>query len=461
MSDTPKDSKPRGSITQVNNLIHAMGGKYHNPLERTHHKWLARQRASKVRMFCWLYDHTCDYQASKYTRDFGPRSPYARDQNGKELHLEHMAADWGVDIRNVLRDWDEGVREGIWRNGTEDQGSKRLYFCGEVAVPADEAAEIGVDSPQSRVCTYPWEKLPPYISKHIQTLPPERIDEFWVGYDVNELVGKKLDALAVAAARDVMEQEHDNWFQEFGASKIRQEHNNGLSPEEQAAREERLAGLRPVLAGYVHTLKQTVQTTPRTPYKAEKTGVQGDVSLLPSELQKEQNSGASEGSETLVSRPGKHSPSHQGQKLNALPAAEEAISTWLKQPQGRFPEVPVEAGIEACKHYPEAAQLYFHELTHVKEWAKDPAFAEFSEDRKTDQIFVGRLILITGAGRDVNRAMAYLLEVVAKFKGLGHGALGKRPRSPNDEGGPRTFGLFLEWARDFAKARARGRAAGA
>jgi len=410
-------------MKQVSRLIKAIGGKHHNPLEGTHHKWLGTARQSKIRIFLWLFERTCEYDCAKYSAEFGTRSPYARDKRGKALTLSHMAADFGIDPHNLRKDWEEGVAEGIWRNGDENEGENRLYLCGQVEVAPKKRPE----TPENGVCTYPWEKLPSYISNHIQTLPAERIAEFWGRYRVSEQVEKTLQAEAVAAVREVMEQEHDTIFRDFGKEKIRQEHAaNGADPKYLEARAKRVSELSKALGGYVHTLREYVQSAPEALDKPSYTPQNGDVSLLPSELQKEQNSRASESSETVVSRPRQSAPSQQGQKRGQV-HAEAAPVLHEEEKQAEF--------------------RIFLEFRKMQEHYPRTKFAlrPIDQTAKTDQLLVHRVLHAVGAAN----APDFLEKVWDKFKPQ-KGAMGlRKSRAPGEPGGPDSFGLVLTWAKEY------------
>jgi hypothetical protein len=158
-----------------------------------------------------------------------------------EGHLEHMAADLDIEIRNARAYWDEGVEAGIWDHPKGEEGKRRMRLRTEVK----KAPKSAADNPEFRVCTYPWEKLPPYAANHLQTMPPEQQQKFWDGYEVSERTAKLLHAEAVAAVREVIDQDQDTLFQQFGAEKIRlTRKKNGVDPKYLQARAEHVAAIR-------------------------------------------------------------------------------------------------------------------------------------------------------------------------------------------------------------------------
>ena len=94
-----------------------------------------------------------------HTMHWGHRTAYATDNRtdrgaGKELHIEHIAADLKdlegkpMEIANCYRVWRRGVERGLWRNGTAEEGQRRLYLTGKVPrfKGEDEAIELSVQT---------------------------------------------------------------------------------------------------------------------------------------------------------------------------------------------------------------------------------------------------------------------------------------------------------------------------
>jgi hypothetical protein len=400
-----------------------------DPIPPSQHEWQASKgEPPKYRGWSWMLGHTVKR---------GHRTAFATNREGRELHIEHMAADLQMDLANAYKVWKQLCADGICRPGTEQEGERRMYLCGNVK-PKEENEEKGEGeakdedyaNPEQIVCTY---NLPSRMSKEIKDWPRERRVELRDSLEITRTMDRSLNAALMAARRTIVIQEEDTILARFGLKRNRQEHQKAdEKPEELAERRARISPLLEPLQLYAHTIKNSAHTLKSTPHEVQNGSVHTTATLLPSESQSRgQSVRASEKSQQQASPKLHHST--EGEKFGYLPAAEQAIA--------------------ACFQNPEAAQLFFFELPRMQHAFKHTDFGlnEFSEERKTDQILVGRLILITGAGQETNRGMKFLLEVAGKFKGLDRNALGKlTPRAPGHDSGPRGFGLLLEWAKDFA-----------
>jgi hypothetical protein len=101
-----------------------MGSSGFTPLPPVQHKWQDDPRQAPLhRIWSWMVGHTCA---------FGHMSPYAVSSEGHELHLENAAEDLRMDVANTRRAWRKGLSLGLWRNGTKEEGVRRLYFLGKL-----------------------------------------------------------------------------------------------------------------------------------------------------------------------------------------------------------------------------------------------------------------------------------------------------------------------------------------
>lgn len=420
----------------IENVVRDMGP-WHgfNPLPGHGHKWML---ASHIDLsptcyviWAWLFDHTLALGAAHPSERYGPRSPYAvirRKDETIEAHLEHIAADTDVEIHNLRKYWLEGAAAGVWRNGTEEEGTRRMFLCTEV----QKAPEKRVDTPDSGVCTYPWEKLPSYVSNHIQTLPPEQIKHFWEKYETSEEVGKLLSAEVIAIGREVMGQEQDNLFREFGADKIRQVHTkNGVDPEALKARAARLAKLREPIQGYVHTLQEYVQTTGKGSYKAARKPQNNGASLLGLETPT-QKTDTSAGRQSLHGHQSRNKtfPDGVGSAANQLPVP-PAVTP--RKQQAEEPRIdPKLTGQEATA---------FGALFDWQEKYDQCDFGEEIDARNKGQITSVRALL-----KKLDGDMAFF-EWAEGVKIPEYGerrALGKRAGP-----GGRFLGLLMDWADEY------------
>lgn len=432
-----------------------------NPLAGHGHKFILDPEIAKnlsvthFRMWGWLFEHTNANGCADYTEEFGYRSPFAvvRKDGTIEAHLEHMAADLDIEIHNLRKYWNHGVSLGIWRNGTDLEGARRMYLTTEVPKSPE-----GPEKPTLGVCTYPWERLPGYLAQHLKTLPATDQREFWDEYAITEAVESLLIAELVAGGRETAGQEKDNLFRRYGTEKKTQKHKkNGVTDEDAQARSDRMAKhLQPVLQGYVHTLREYVRSDFESPYKPTYEPQTEDASLLG--LETIQRGAEAGGLSSLHTSPSHQEPqgSPEVKTCKQLPAQTPVVSSprgsqnhqngtakngKLKLPASRPRVLATEEA--------EAERILFSALRAMQEAYKHCDFsAELLEPRrKTDQIIVRRIMDIV---RPENVG-DFLAVVRDKFLGLDKNGLGKKPaRSPGMPSGPRSVGLIVIWARDYA-----------
>ncbi len=240
--------------------------KGYTPLPVDQHRWQGRAKEPpKHRIWSWMINHCLAW---------GHRCEYAVDKNGKELHIEHLAADLDMDLANAYKYWNQGTEEGLWRNGEErTEGERRLYLRGEI--PTEE----GEQNANSIVCTY---NLPPFILKQTKDWPQERVQELEKSWISLTDLDRELYAALMAARRSVIDREQDNLLARFAVKSNRQEHlKKTETPEEAAARRSRVDPLLPGIELYVHTIRNSVQSGNGTPYNGQNGSVPTPLSLLP------------------------------------------------------------------------------------------------------------------------------------------------------------------------------------
>jgi len=425
---------PAGERSEISRIMFELGAKGWDALPTYQLKWQGLEgEAPLYRIWSWLCAHTVHWH----------QSAFAVDRDGNEIYLERLAKDLAIDEANVRMYWSEGVRRGLWRNGTKQEGRRRMYLCGEAPAeikPSGEEEAKGEDPENEKVCTYRRKRMRPYILNQIAQLPPDAQHAFWEEWTPRHLGLDQSFADLAACHRSIESDHDDNQFARFGVKKIREEREIRGTPEEIAAKRleaenkaKRIKELRPAIERYVHTVQEFVRETKKDVCIPQKTARTNSPSL--SDLSRAPGGSDVASERSSVSRRSKASQQGQERMANELPTGEQAISV--------------------CSKCEEAAQLFFSELPRMQEAYKHTDFGlnAFSRERTTDQILVGRLILITGCDRppDCSRGLRFLLEVAAKFKGLDRNAMGKLPpRAPGDQAGPRAFGLLLEWAKDFA-----------
>lgn len=271
MSTTPQP-KPNGKANgkanaglaqmldmEPNELMRAMGGNgWFNPLSNDMIKWPFAAKDDETvpptvyRMYAWMVWHHCAA---------GNRQPFANYQ-GEERHLSHMMRDLNLEGNNCRAYWRWGVVRGLWRNGTQEEGAKRLYLLAEVKATVEaEPSEVQNGYVHTRFSAL--QKLPPYMQEQINRLPENTIAEIEAWYRHHLVVSRVVEAELAAARRMVLDEIEDTKWRELGIDgKIRLGARMAQTPQEQAAAAERrrlLESLRPHLEGYVHTRLASVQ----------------------------------------------------------------------------------------------------------------------------------------------------------------------------------------------------------
>jgi hypothetical protein len=257
---------------QIVNLMKQMGSRAgYNPMPPDQHRWtMGKKRGPLYRFWGWMCDHTLSY---------GHRSPYAVDANGSERHIEHAAADLEMDLANTYAYWRKGINLGLWRNGTAEEGKRRMFLCGEVIPKVDEDDE---DERQ------PSNGLPPAIVAKVKEWSAETQREFWSTWAIRKTVRDTSLRELMAAAREILDRDDDEHLKTWGIQRNRQEHSpKNMPPEELQARQERIQKILPDLEKHVQTVQAFVQPQESAPYNGGYNGSAPAASLLTSEKDRE------------------------------------------------------------------------------------------------------------------------------------------------------------------------------
>jgi len=243
----------------------------YNPMPPGQHRWTrGKKRGALYRFWGWMCDHTIAY---------GHRSPYAVDDNGSERHIEHAAADLEMDLANAYLYWRKGINLGLWRNGTAEEGKRRMFLCGEVIPKVDEDDE---DERQ------PANGLPPAIVAKVKEWSAETQREFWSTWAIRKTVRDTSLRELMAAAREILDRDDDEHLKTWGIQRNRQEHSpKNMPPEELQARQERIQKILPDLEKHVQTVQAFVQPQESAPYNGGYNGSGAAVSLLTPEKDRE------------------------------------------------------------------------------------------------------------------------------------------------------------------------------
>ena len=408
---------------RVLNLVKQIGSKNgFEPIPWDQLSWHQRRGMSPMqRMWCWMISKTLKK---------GHWSPYAItkaiEHGGEELHIEHAAQALGMDPGNAYKTWKDGLSLGLWRNGTKDEGKRRLYICGSVPQPVGE--DKAKDPPPKIVCT---DNLPPYILKQIKDWPPEKRIPFDLEWARRVTVRETVLAETVTGARDILDAK-DTTFLRGWQLEIRRNDDykrKDLTAKQIQARRERAKLILPQLQNFVQTIESSVQSGEIALYKAENRVVQTVATLLPETSGRKKKDTRAGGVPDRVSRP---------------VAAHQAVDGTKDkyQPAGQLPEL---SDLEN-----QALILLFFGTARMQEAFPHTDFASEKVDpkNKADQIWARRVLHTVGA----DNMTGFILSVASKFKGLDHNALAKLPsRAPGTDSGPRSLGLILAWAKDYGR----------
>lgn len=386
----------------VSGLMKRMGSKSgYDPLPPTQHKWQAcRWNPPLNRMWSWMVRNTVGW---------GHRCEYAVNKEHQELHLEHLAQDLEMDISNARKVWDAGVEMGLWRNGDKAEGKRKLYLSGEV--PLEGIEQAGEENKKKGL----YKPFPDYVLKKISKLPEDKQRLFWKEYDRDEALRKRAIAEVVAGVRNMFVEREDSRFDRYGVKKRREELGAKQGTAAQVEeRKRRLNALRPTLELIVDELVPEVEA------KLEN----GAKKRVPTPA-----APADAPDAPLVSKPRGRADSQR----KAL---------------GSLPEL---SGMQR-----DAEAMLFEQIERMQTAYPHTDFSDEKIDRaKSGDRVTVRLILETVGAENVP---AFLVQCAMKFRGVGEGnALGKKPaRAPGSTHGPRSLGLIVYWARDYAKKLAEG-----
>lgn len=413
-------------------------------------------------MHSWMMVHTTTQ---------GHRHPFANN-GGLELHLEHMSAALGIDMHTLRMYWRLGVKLGLWRFGTEEEGTRRLYLCAVIAPvvepdPSDQ--EDGDENPTKKdLYKSPFEafrRLSPYLRTELEKQPLEVQERTAIKLERIAAVEKLAHADVVAALRMVTTQEQDIVWSEIGIEKKRYNgEKKDQAPEEAAAaaeRQGRIDKLLPHVQGFVQILNGVVHIEKPTLYTSDSEGVQnpGEKPLRPPKNgNSNQNGGVAGNGETPDTLSALESTKKKKESISrhdlstdadvrvpSKPLPTKGRSSYTRPEPAAEPEPPrkideeTRAALRALAEQIESMQTAYKHT--------DFGLSDFDPISKSGQLFLLRVLNTIGGPVHV---MPFALNVAAKFKGLDRHAMGKLPaRAPGQASGPRGLGLILEWAKDY------------
>lgn len=244
------EARPKSDHQVVMALMHALGCKDgYNPLPPSQHKWLMDPGAPPLyRSWGWMLDHTIHW---------GHRSAYAVKRVGDqlmEMHIEHMANDLGMDLPNQYLYWRKLAARGVVRNGSAEEGPRRLYLTGKVPrFKAEESEKLYVHTIFS-----------PHILKQIKDWEPERVAELRKSLEEEIELLKAVQSALVAANRAVFIDRENTILTRYGVNPARQKHQKKQESAEDAEnRRRRIEPIRAPIQEYVQTIREFVQSAPK------------------------------------------------------------------------------------------------------------------------------------------------------------------------------------------------------
>lgn len=439
----PKKDKPAPSDHQtVYALMKEMGSRDgYTPIPPDQHDW---QRESdeppKQRMWSWMVRATCFY---------GRRSPYAVDREGKELHLEHCAKDLGMDMANARHYWAIGVKQGIWRSGDHQEGPRRMYLCGRVPRRKPE------DAAEKYVHTFCSASIYKQI-KHLDDETQKRIRY------ILEEESRLKDAYAAAiqaAVRELFIRRQYNALEPFGVKPGLQKHKKQEETDEDAER--RRSRIEPILAPleeYVQTIREYVDSSPEGdvqtsgaahPYMASENYQRSTVPVgrdMPTPRGVEAHS---EGEKPSPKQQPEAKPRDSGKRKPQNPNTGNSENHNGRSHNGNsggrgLPNLKTEPLTEEEQR---AEEVLF---THILNMQVAYPHLDFSKEIvsrscRNDRLLVWRIMSTVG----VANVEQFLVKVRYQLQKLDKNAFGKLPGSAP---GPRSLGLLLYWAGQYAEA---------
>lgn len=420
----------RSLIEQINNGETSSG---YNPLPCEQHLWLMDEENPPLqRLWGFMIGHTVAmghrtaYASSKRIYDEDKRAWVP----GHALTIKHVAKTLGGDVANWHRTWRNAVRRGWARNGTEQEGSERLYLTGKVPKKAKRET-LGAHNDGE------W---PEHIWKYFAEWPADKQADFRKRMKDKDRIAKFLAATLVQAGREAQTEEEDCILQEFGVPPNRQEHAKTCAecgvkgshkpdcPEAKAMEERRklLATLRPTLQNSVQTIREYVQLLKDDTVQSEN----APVSLLHFQSSTE-NGSRSVGT---LSHSGEKMPQDgdEATRHNQLPARQKGPQkVEPRKPEtrtnGNGRRVPALALKPLTKAEREAELRIYEEVERMQQRFKHMEFAreKISPDRKSDQLFAYHVIATVGV-EYVEQFLAYVWQMLRKHD---KNALGNSPRS--------------------------------
>lgn len=420
---------------EIKKLTKAMGAPYLDLIPPDQHKWQMDKGEPPIhRMWSWLCSHTIHWNGQE-------RSAWAIDKENNDLFIEHLAKDVFGDgagnLANARTYWQEGKARGLWRNGTKEEGKRRLYLCGEVT-PAQP--ELPADPEKSMYIL-----IPDQILKKTKGWPAEKLESFRVWYSGWAPTRKEVRDTSIAelvgVARGILDRDDDTaLLAEWGIPPNRQEHKNGKSQEEAEASQARVAAIAASVDKYVHTVSEFVQAHKNGGYKQPVQAENGSATLLSSENSQRGPERAVVHSETAQQSRSSSFPDDGKKLFKQVPVPETLVSA----PRGQKTRTPSTAEEK------EAVEILFTEIERMQVYFKHTDFSSspVSRESASDQIMMLRVAHAAGP----DNMTEFLLEVRGMFKGLDKNAMGKLPpRAPGHPNGPRSLGLILKWAEDFGR----------
>ena len=180
-----------------------MGSRAFDPIPPDNYLYFVHDESAPPlqRALAWVRAHTIRY---------GHRSPFCVDEDGNELTLEHMAADFKWSVKHARCTWEDLEDRGLVKLDRH----KRLCLKGDTPLPTappDDDEDSELDNAKNL-----YRFFPKYLAKQIQQLSEDARRRLIRDYRVYTKFQDRVKAEVMAKARAIEEEMDAQFFAQFG-----------------------------------------------------------------------------------------------------------------------------------------------------------------------------------------------------------------------------------------------------